>query len=88
MRAYLKRLSERLSAQPGAPVTDLPVQQADRQRYNNGPVTDIQLAGAAAVSARTGTVAWSPVASSGSIGAATVAAAQIEEQGMPAMRQL
>ena len=47
MRAYLKRLAERLSAQPGAQVTDMPVQRMDRQMYGsgngNGAIVDTQL---------------------------------------------
>ncbi len=47
VRAYLKRLAERLSAQPGAQVTDMPVQRMDRQYYGNGSgngaVVDMQL---------------------------------------------
>ena len=45
VRAYLKRLAERLSAQPGAQVTDMPVQRADRQYSSNGrgAVLDVQL---------------------------------------------
>jgi len=46
VRAYLKRLAERLSAQPGTQVTDKPVQRMDRQQYgngSNGAVTDVQL---------------------------------------------
>ena len=44
-RAYLKRLAERLTAQPGAQVTDMPVQRIDRQYYGNGngAVVDMQL---------------------------------------------
>ena len=46
VKAYLKRLAERLSAQPGAQVTDKPVQRMDRQQYGNGSnaaFTDVQL---------------------------------------------
>ena len=45
VRAYLKRLAERLSAQPGAQVTDMPVQRTDRQYFGNGKgaVVDMQL---------------------------------------------
>lgn len=45
VRAYLKRLAERLSAQPEAQVTNMPVQRMDRL-YNGkgkGAVVDMQL---------------------------------------------
>ena len=44
MRAYIKRLAERLSAHPGAYVTERPVQQADRQLYGNGSVYGVRSA--------------------------------------------
>ena len=93
MRAYLKRLAERLSARPGVPVTDLPVQRMDRQQYGNGALSGIQMTGAASAEmpgmSESAVMAYGiPVASSGSPGAATVAAAQAVDKSMPAMRKL
>ncbi|CAL5225145.1 g7925 [Coccomyxa viridis] len=88
-RAYLKRLAERLSAQPGAQVTDMPVQRMDRQFYGNsnggGSVVDMQLQGAA-LSGGPSMAYREPVAASP--GAATVVAAQGRDKSMPAMRKL
>ena len=93
MRAYIKRLAERLSAQPGAFVTERSVQQADRQLYGNGAMNSARsaaqlqstgLGGASAARA----VYGNPVSSIGSPGIATVAAAQSTDKSMPAMRQL
>ena len=90
LRAYLKRLAERLSAPPGAPVADLPVQRMDRQQYSNGALSGIQMTGAASAEMSGSTVMayGTPVASSGSPGATTVAAAQAVDKSMPAMRKL
>lgn len=98
MRAYLKRLAERLSAPPGLPVTDLPMQRMDRQQYGNGALSGIQMTGAASAElsgmSESAVMAYGlpaqphPVASSGSSGAATVAAAQAVDKSMPAMRKL
>ena len=93
MRAYIKRLAERLSAQPGAYVTERPIQQAGRQLNGNGAMNGArsaaQLQSAGLNGAGTARAAYgSPVSSIGSPGIATVAAAQSTDKSMPAMRQL
>ena len=93
VRAYIKRLAERLSAQPGAYVTERPVQQADQQLHGNGAMNggrsaaslqSAGLGGAGAAKSAHG----SSISSTGSPGIATVVAAQSTDKSMPAMRQL
>ena len=91
--AYIKRLAERLSAQPGAHVTERPVQQADQQLHGNGAMDGVrsaaQLQSAGVGGAGAASTAYgSPISSVGSTGIATVAAAQSTDKSMPAMRQL